>query len=229
MKRGLLCLVAALPLLADRQSDNLKRIDAATTDLMEMLHAKDGGIPEDIMQKAHCVGIIPGMKRAGLIVGAHYGKGLLTCRIHGSNHWSPPSMVVLDGGSIGLQIGAGETDVVFAVMNASGEKRLTQDKFTLGGEAAVMAGPVGRDAKAQTDAMMTAEILSWSRAHGVFAGVDLSGASLRPDHDDNRALYGRDASQQQILHGDVPVPEAANRLYTELERYAFRESRTGGF
>ena len=138
-------------------------------------------------------------------------------------------MVVLDGGSIGLQIGAGETDVVFAVMNASGEKRLTQDKFTLGGEAAVMAGPVGRDAKAQTDAMMTAEILSWSRAHGVFAGVDLSGASLRPDHDDNRALYGRDASQQQILHGDVPVPEAASRLYTELERYAFRESRTGGF
>jgi lipid-binding SYLF domain-containing protein len=229
MKRGLLCLAAALPLLADRQSDDIKRIDTATTALIEIMHAKDGGIPEDLMQKAHCVGIIPGMKRAGFVVGVNYGKGLVTCRIHGTNHWSAPSMVVLEGGSIGLQIGAGETDVVFTIMNGPGEERLMKDKFTLGGEVAAMAGPVGRNLKAETDAMMTAEILSWSRSRGAFAGVDLSGASLRPDGDDNRALYGRDATQREVLHGDLSVPEASNRLHRELERYAFREGRTGGF
>ncbi len=227
MKRGLLCLIAALPLLADRQSDDIKRIDAATTDVIEMMHAKDGGVPEDLMQRAHCVGIIPGMKRAGFVVGANYGKGLLTCRIHGSNRWSAPSMVILEGGSFGLQIGAGETDVLFTIMNQGGEERLMKDKVTLGGEVAAMAGPVGRDIKAQTDAMMTAEILSWSRSRGVFAGVDLNGASLRPDHDDNRALYGREATQREILHGDLAAPEAIGRLHHELEKYAFREPRTG--
>ncbi len=227
MKRGLLCLIATLPLLADRQSDDVKRIEGATTDLIEIVHAKDGGVPEDLMQKAHCVGIIPGMKRLGFVVGANYGKGLVTCRIQGGNHWSAPSMVILEGGSIGLQIGAGETDVVFAVMNASGEHRLMQDKVTLGGEVAAMAGPVGRNIKAETDAMMTAEILSWSRSRGVFAGVDLTGASLRPDNDDNRALYGRDVKQPEILHGDVAAPPAAERLHHELERYAFKESRSG--
>jgi lipid-binding SYLF domain-containing protein len=172
MKRGLLCLIAALPLLADRQSDDIKRIDGATTDLIEMMHASDGGVPEDLMQKAHCVGIIPGMKRLG-----------------------------------------------FGLM---------KDKVTIGGEVAAMAGPVGRTVQAQTDAMMTAEILSWSRSRGVFAGVDLNGASLRPDNDDNRGLYGRDVTQREILHGDVTAPPAATRLHHELERYAFHE-RTGGF
>jgi lipid-binding SYLF domain-containing protein len=227
MKRGLLCLIAALPLLADRQSDDIKRIDAATTDMIEMMHAKDGGVAEDLMQRAHCVGVIPGMKRAGLVVGANYGKGLLTCRIHGSNKWSAPSMVILEGGSFGLQIGAGETDVMFTIMNQAGEDRLMKDKVTLGGEVAAMAGPVGRDIKAQTDAMMTAEILSWSRSRGVFAGVDLNGASLRQDKDDNHALYGREVTQHEILHGEVPAPEAAARLHHELERYAFREPRSG--
>jgi lipid-binding SYLF domain-containing protein len=229
MKRGLLCLIAALPLLADRSGDDVKRIDAATTDLIEMVHAKDGGVPEDLMQKAHCVGIIPGMKRLGFVVGANYGKGLITCRIQGSNHWTAPSMVILEGGSIGLQIGAGETDVLFTVMNASGEHRLMEDKVTLGGEVAAMAGPVGRNIKAETDAMMTAEILSWSRSRGVFAGVDLTGASLRPDNDDNRALYGRDITQREILHGDVSAPAAIGRLHRELERYAFKDTHTGGF
>lgn len=228
MKRGLLCLIVTLPLLADRPGDDVKRIDAATTDLIEMMHAKDGGVPEDLMQKSHCVGIIPGVKRLGFVVGGNYGKGLVTCRIHGSNHWSAPSMVILEGGSIGLQIGAGETDVLFTVMNQQGENRLMADKFTLGGEVAAMAGPVGRNIKAETDAMMTAEILSWSRSRGVFAGVDLTGASLRPDNDDNRALYGRNLTQREILHGDVTSPPVAARLHHELERYAFHE-RTGGF
>jgi len=227
MKRGLLCLIAALPLLADRAGDDVKRIDGATTDMIEIMHAKDGGVPEDLMEKAHCVGVIPGMKRLGFVVGANYGKGLITCRIHGSNHWSAPSMVILEGGSIGVQIGAGETDVLFTVMNQQGEDRLMKDKVTLGGEVAAMAGPVGRTVQAQTDAMMTAEILSWSRSRGAFAGVDLTGASLRPDNDDNRALYGKDVTQREILHGDVTAPPAAGRLHHELERYAFRETRSG--
>jgi len=182
------------------------------------------------MEKAHCVGIIPGMKRAGFVFGADYGKGLVTCRIAGSNHWSAPSMVILQGGSFGLQIGAGETDVVFTVMNASGEHRLMQDKFTIGGEVAAMAGPIGRNIQAQTDVLMRAEILSWSRSRGLFAGVDLNGASLRPDNDDNLALYGKSVTQEQILHEEgVRHPSEGAALYTELERYAFRESRTGGY
>lgn len=139
-------------------------------------------------------------------------------------------MVVLEGGSFGLQIGAGETDVVFTVMNRQGEDRLMKDKFTLGAGAAVMAGPVGRSAQAETDAMMTAEILSWSRSRGVFAGVDLNGASLRPDNDDNHALYGRDVTQREILHGDVTPPADMGRLHHELERYAWKEPHhTGGY
>jgi lipid-binding SYLF domain-containing protein len=229
MKRGLLCLVAALPLLADRQSDDQKRIDAATTTLIEIMHAQDGGIPSDLMQKAHCVGIIPGMKRAGFIVGGNYGKGLVTCRTGGRNRWSAPDMVVLSGGSFGLQIGAGETDVVFTIMNQDGENRLMKDKVTIGGEVAAMAGPVGRTVQAQTDALMTAEILSWSRSRGVFAGVDLNGASLRTDNDDNHALYGRDVTSHEVLHGDVPSPPYMARLYGELERYAWKEPHTGGY
>jgi lipid-binding SYLF domain-containing protein len=229
MKRGLLCLVAALPLLADRQSDDMKRIDVATTALIEIMHAQDGGIPSDLMQKAHCVGIIPGMKRAGFIVGANYGKGLVTCRTGGRNKWSAPDMVVLEGGSFGLQIGAGETDVVFTIMNQDGENRLMKDKVTIGGEVAAMAGPVGRTVQAQTDVLMTAEILSWSRSRGVFAGVDLSGASLRSDKDDNHGLYGRDVTAHEILHGDIPPPAEAHRLYAELGRYAWKEPHTGGF
>lgn len=231
MKRLLLfSLVASFPLLASRREDVAKRIDIASQDLKDVMHAKDKGIPEDLMEKAHCIGIIPGMKRAGFVFGADYGKGLVTCRIAGTNHWSAPSMVIMQGGSFGLQIGAGETDVVFAVMNASGERRLREDKFTIGAEASAMAGPIGRNIQAETDAMMRAEILSWSRARGVFAGVDLNGASLRPDNDDNRTLYGKEVGQDQILHdeGVKPPPEAAP-LYAELERYARREPKTGGF
>jgi lipid-binding SYLF domain-containing protein len=120
----------------------------------------------------------------------------------------------------------GETDVVFTVMNASGENRLMKDKFTIGAEAAAMAGPVGRDAQAQTDALMRAEILSWSRSRGIFAGVSLDGASLRADNDDNEALYGHRLTQQEILHGHVPPPDFARRLYDELTRYA-PSARTG--
>jgi len=222
-KFGILSLMLTVPLLASTQSDDIKRIDAATAVFSEIMHAKDGGIPRDLIERAHCVGIIPNLKRAGFIVGAKYGKGVITCRREGGM-WSAPSMVILEGGSIGFQIGAGETDVVFTVNNKMGEDHLNQDKFTMGGDAAAMAGPVGRETQAQTDAMMNAEILSWSRARGVFAGVSLEGASLRPDRDDNRALYGAELSQKEILHGMVKSPEAAHALHHELEAYAPRHT-----
>jgi lipid-binding SYLF domain-containing protein len=220
MKVAYLGLFAACSLIADTRSDAIHRIDSAEEVLHEIMQAPDKGIPQDLMQKAHCVGIVPSLKRAGFIVGAKYGKGVVTCRTHEGSGWSAPSTIIIEGGNIGLQIGVGETDVVFTVMNASGENRLMKDKFTIGGEAAAMAGPVGRDTQAQTDVLMRAEILSWSRSRGIFAGVSLDGASLRADNDDNEALYGHRVTQQEVLHGHVTPPESSERLYGELSRYA---------
>lgn len=220
MKAAYLGLLAACSLIADTRSDAIHRIDSAEAVLHEIMQSPDKGIPRDLIQKAHCVGIIPSLKRAGFIVGAKYGKGIITCRTAVGSGWSAPSTIIIEGGNIGLQIGLGETDVVFTVMNASGENRLMKDKFTIGGDAAAMIGPLGRDAQAQTDALMRAEIVSWSRSRGVFAGVSLDGASLRADNDDNEALYGYRVTQQEVLHGRVPPPESAGRLYDELNRYA---------
>jgi lipid-binding SYLF domain-containing protein len=138
--------------------------------LSEILNAGDRSIPRDLIEKAHCVGVVPNLKRAGFIVGAKYGKGVITCRLHETGKWSAPSNIIIEGGSIGLQIGLGETDVVFVVNNQRGEDDIMKDKFTIGADASAMAGPVGRSATAETDAMMNAEILSWSRSRGVFAG-----------------------------------------------------------
>jgi len=220
MKVAYLGLFAACSLLADTRSAAIHRIDSAEEVLHEIMQSPDKGIPRDLMQKAHCIGIVPSLKRAGFIVGAKYGKGVITCRTAEGSGWSAPSTIIIEGGNIGLQIGLGETDVVFTVMNASGENRLMKDKFTIGGEAAAMVGPLGRDAQAQTDALMRAEILSWSRSRGIFAGVSLDGASLRADNDDNEALYGYRVRQQEVLHGHIAPPEIARRLYDELNRYA---------
>ena len=221
MRKAYLSIFAACSLLAGASKDATHRIDSAERVLNEIMQSPDKGIPQDLLQKSHCVGIVPSLKRAGFIVGAKYGKGIVTCRTtSGGSGWSAPSVIRIEGGSIGLQIGVGETDVVFLVMNANGEDRLMKDKFTIGAEAAAMAGPVGRDAQAQTDAMMRAEILSWSRSRGIFAGVSLEGATLRPDHDSNTELYGRRVTQQEILHGQVPAPAAASQLHSELNRFA---------
>jgi lipid-binding SYLF domain-containing protein len=134
--------------------------------------------------------------------------------------WGPPAAIRIEGGSVGLQIGAGETDVVFIVMNQSGMEKLMRDKFTIGADASGMAGPLGRSAEARTDAMMHAEILSYSRSRGVFAGISLEGATLRPDNEDNRELYGHETRQPEILQGHVRPPDVAEPLYTELNRYA---------
>lgn len=213
----ILALCPALLLAAEERRDALKRIDTATTVFDEIMTAPDKGIPQEILEHSQCIGIIPGLKRAGFIVGAKYGKGILVCRTS-ADHWSAPSTVRVEGGSVGLQIGAGETDLVFVVRNKRGQEKLMGDKFTFGGDASAMAGPVGRTAQAQTDAQMHAEILSYSRARGVFAGISLEGSTLRPDNDDNRALYGKELSQKEILTGAVRPPAEAKNLYTMLHR-----------
>jgi len=224
--RGTLALLAlpALMLAADERIDTLKRMDAAGSVFDEIMSAPDKGIPRDITEHAQCIGVIPGLKRAGFIIGAKYGKGVLVCRTD-SGRWSAPSTVRIEGGSVGLQIGAGETDLVFVVKNRSGEEKLMQDKFTFGADASAMAGPVGRTAQAQTDAQLHAEILSWSRARGAFAGISLEGSTLRPDRDDNRSIYGRDVTQREILTGAVQPPPEADKLYGAIGRFAGTSAR----
>ena len=214
-----LALLALSPMMyaVEPETGAQKRVVASAEVLSDILHAKDRGIPEDLIAKAQCVGIVPSLKRAGFIVGAKYGKGVVVCRT--DRGWSAPATIRIEGGSFGFQIGAGETDLVFIVMNRHGVRDLMKDKFTLGGDATAMAGPVGRSGEAQTDALMRAEILSYSRAHGIFAGVSLEGSTLRPDNDDNRELYGRYVKQREILTGQVARPAVAQPIYAELSRY----------
>ena len=164
---------------ADRAIKVDDRLDASADTLTDMMRASDHGIPQDLIDKAHCVVVIPGMKKAGFIFGAEEGRGFAVCRRHGGSGWSAPAAMRVEGGSFGFQIGASDTDVVMLVMNDGGMKHLLSDKFTLGGDASVAAGPVGRAVTAQTDAMMNAEILSYSRSQGLFAGISLQGATLR--------------------------------------------------
>jgi lipid-binding SYLF domain-containing protein len=218
MKHAALILALTPVLLcAETRADAIARISDATTVLNEIMAAPDKAIPQEILEKAQCVGLIPGVKKAGFVVGAKYGKGILVCRTaHG---WSGPSTVIVEGGSFGLQIGAGETDVVLVVQNADGMQKLLQDKFTIGASAEAMGGPVGRTAAAETDAEMHAEILSYSRSRGLFAGIDLGGATLRPDNDANREVYGRPVTSREILMGEVARPTGAHELYAALTRY----------
>ena len=213
-------LVAFTPalLFAAKGSDTDKRIRESANVFTEIMSAPDKGIPQDILSKAQCIGIVPNLKRAGFVVGAKYGKGVLVCRT--SSGWSAPSNIRIEGGGIGLQIGVSETDLVFIVMNKSGEDKLMQDKFTFGGDAAAAAGPVGRSAEAQTDAKFHAEILSYSRSRGLFAGISLDGSTLRPDKDDNQEIYGSTVTQQEILTGKVKPPASASGLYSVLNQYS---------
>jgi lipid-binding SYLF domain-containing protein len=183
-----------------------------------MMRASDKGIPQDLLDKAHCVVVVPGMKKAGFIFGAEEGRGFAVCRRHGGSGWSAPAAMRVEGGSVGFQIGVSETDVVLLVMNEGGMKRLLSDKFTIGGDASAAAGPIGRDLTAQTDAMMNAEILSYSRSRGLFAGISLQGATLRPDSGTNKELYGHDATNRDILTGDFKTPAAAGKFEKALHR-----------
>jgi len=165
------------------------------------------------------------MKKAGFIFGAKYGRGFAVCRRPGGTGWSAPAAMRVEGGSVGFQIGASETDVVLLVMNDGGMRHLLSDKFTIGGEATAAAGPVGRDATAQTDAMLNAEMLSYSRSRGLFAGISLEGATLRPDEETNRELYGRDATNREILTGDFKTPAIARKFEHALNRESPERSR----
>jgi lipid-binding SYLF domain-containing protein len=203
---------------ADREIKIEDRLDASAESLTDMMRASDKGIPQDLLDKAHCVVVVPGMKKAGFIFGAEEGRGFAVCRRHGGSGWSAPAAMRVEGGSVGFQIGVSETDVVLLVMNEGGMKRLLSDKFTIGGDASAAAGPIGRDLTAQTDAMMNAEILSYSRSRGLFAGISLQGATLRPDSGTNKELYGHDATNREILTGDFKAPAAAGKFEKALHR-----------
>jgi SH3 domain-containing YSC84-like protein 1 len=217
--------VSACAFAADREIKAGDRLDASAETLSDMMKASDNGIPQNLIDKARCVVVVPGMKKAGFIFGAKYGRGFAVCRRQGRSGWSAPAAMRVEGGSVGFQIGASETDVVLLVMNEGGMKHLLSDKFTLGGEATAAAGPVGRDAAAQTDALMNAEMLSYSRSRGLFAGISLEGATLRPDEDTNKELYGREATNREILTGDFKTPAAAGKFEHALNRESPQRSR----
>jgi lipid-binding SYLF domain-containing protein len=203
---------------ADREVKTEDRLEASTDTLRNMMMASDKGIPQGLLDKAKCIVVVPGMKKAGFIFGAKYGRGFASCRHNGGTTWSSPAGVAVEGGSVGFQIGLSETDIVLLVMNDGGMKHLLSDKFTIGGDASAAAGPLGREATAQTDAMMHAEMLSYSRSRGVFAGISLEGATLRPDNDTNHELYGRDATNREILTGDFKTPAMAAQFEHALHR-----------
>jgi len=210
---------------ADRAIKVDDRLDASADTLIDMMRASDHGIPQDLLDKAHCVVVVPGMKKVGFIFGAEEGRGFAVCRRNGGSGWSAPAAMRVEGGSFGFQIGISDTDVVLLVMNEGGMKHLLSDKFTVGGDATVAAGPIGRQVTAQTDAEASAEILSYSRSHGLFAGVSLQGATLRPDGGTNRELYGRDSTNREILTGDFKTPAVARKFERALHRDSAQRSR----
>jgi len=210
---------------ADREVKVDDRLDASADTLTDMMRASDKGIPQELLDKARCVVVVPGMKKAGFIFGAKYGRGFAVCRRKGGSGWSAPAAMRVEGGSVGFQIGASETDVVLLVMNDGGMKHLLSDKFTIGGEASAAAGPVGRNATAQTDAQLNAEMLSYSRSRGLFAGISLEGATLRPDEEANRELYGHNATNREILTGDFKTPAAAGKFERALHRESTKRDR----
>ena len=224
---SLLCLTAILPAAAAAAANThaAERLDNAAELVTEMMQASDKGVPQDLLNKSRCVILVPGLKKAAFVLGGKFGRGFVLCRRSGGTGWTAPASIRIEGGSLGFQIGASEQDVLLLVMNDNGMKRLLSNKFTLGGEATVAAGPVGRDVTAQTDAVMRAEMLSYSRSRGLFAGVSLQGATLRPDDDANRELYGKDMENRTILTGNVAAPASAAKLEGLLNKNSSRQSK----
>jgi lipid-binding SYLF domain-containing protein len=199
------------------------RLEEAATVFSEVMGTPDKSIPQNLLDKSSCIVVIPGMKKGAFIVGAKYGKGFLSCRKKSGTGWTGPGAVRVEGGSVGFQIGGSETDVIMLVMNDGGVRHLMSSKFTVGGDASVAAGPVGRSADAQTDAYMNAEILSYSRSRGVFAGIALNGATLRPDQDENKSLYGKAIENKTIITQEVAPPKAAESFIALLNKYSGRK------
>jgi len=213
---GLLLAMSGFAMAADEDAKVQERVDKAGTVLTEIMSAPDKGIPGDVIEKAKCIAIIPGLVSGGFVVGAKHGRGVATCRT--ASGWSAPAFVDITGGSYGLQIGAEKVDVVMLVMNDKGMQHLLSSKFQLGGEAGVAAGPVGRQGTADTDVTLNAEILTYSRAKGVFAGVDLSGAAVKPDDDSTKAFYGKMVSFRDALTGQVQAPAAAQSFLASVKQ-----------
>ena len=217
-----LVLASVAPVIAeDKQEKVDDRITASATVMKEILGMPEKGIPRDLLNKANCVIVYPSVKKAAFIVGGSYGRGLITCRRGAdfSGHWGAPAMFALEGGSFGFQIGAQATDFVLHVMNESGARSVLSSKVKLGADASAAAGPVGRDTSAETDVVLKAEILSYSRAQGLFAGVSLEGSTMRSDDGANKALYGRDLSAKDIVRlGKVKPPASSARLLAVLDR-----------
>jgi SH3 domain-containing YSC84-like protein 1 len=219
-----MCLTALLfclcvsSLLAGKEEED--RLANAAKAFDEIMSAPDKGIPGSVLDKADCVVIIPGMVKGGFIVGGQFGKGAVSCRDKAKAGWGAPAMVEMGGGSVGLQIGASATDVVMLVMDRTGMDSLLKSKFTLGGDASVAAGPVGRASAAETDAAMKAKILSYSRSRGVFAGVALKGTTLNQDGNANKALYGKEIDAKDILAGQIATPAVAKPVNQVLTKYS---------
>jgi lipid-binding SYLF domain-containing protein len=206
-----------------RQTKEAERLENATIAINEVMQSPDNGIPRDLLDRAVCVGIVPSEKKLAFIFGGNYGRGALVCRQGGDGAWGAPSMFTVGGGSWGLQIGGESTDIVFIVMNAGGVRRLLQSGVRLGVDASAAAGPVGRTSGAATDVQLHAEILSYSRSRGLFAGLSLAGAVLRQDGDGNHRLYGRDLTAEEILiDAKVPSPPSAKSLDAILTKYSPR-------
>src|SRR5438034_8512411 len=216
--------LTAAALAGKEKAEPLQRLDEAVAVFQDIMATPDRSIPQDLLDNAHCIVIVPGLKKGAFIIGGKYGKGFISCRRQGGG-WSAPGTVRVEGGSLGFQIGGSESDVVMLVMNERGAAKLLSSKFTLGGEGEVAAGPVGRVASAQTDAMSRAEILSWSRARGVSAGISLQGATLRQDLDDNAVMYGKKLTNKEIVETGVATPKAAQPLISLLSKYSSAKTK----
>ena len=210
--------IASLTAVASDREDDVNRTQKAAQVFKEIMNTPDQGIPSNLLESAKCIAIIPGDKKFAFVFGGSYGRGLATCRTgHG---WSAPMFVAIDSGSVGYQIGGSSTDIVMLFMNDHALQSLMSDKFKVGADASVAAGPVGRNAAAGTDLKLNAEILSYSRSKGIFAGVSLDGAVMQADKSGDKAMYGDDVNRHEILDGKVAVPASARELVEELGGYA---------
>lgn len=219
-KIGIACLSVGVLFGSENAATRLKTSDEVLTEIMT---APDKGIPQELLEKSQCIVIVPGLKKGAFVFGGKYGRGFILCRESSGTGWSAPAGVTVTGGSFGFQIGGEETDAIMLVMNKRGADKLLSDKFTLGVDASVAAGPVGRTSQADTDAKMHAEILTYSRSRGVFAGVALDGATLRPDKDSNSELYRHKHTNTQIVMGNTTAPESASLLRSDLTKYSARK------
>ncbi|AXC11750.1 protein of unknown function DUF500 [Acidisarcina polymorpha] len=215
-----LCLLGAVTLSANAATDRAtldSRIQAATSTIKQIMDVPDNAIPDKIAQQATCIGVIPGLKKGAFIFGAEYGRGVVTCRT--GQGWSAPVFITLGGGSFGLQLGGQSTDVVLVAVNDKGFQDLLKSKFKIGGDAAASAGPVGRNSQAATDWKLNAELLTYSRSKGLFAGIDLNGASVTQSMDDTKSFYGEGHTFEDILKGNVPVPDDAKPFVRTVAKY----------